>query len=135
MLFWAALMAGAESEDLIQRWKEVALLKVDERVRADLVSVALLFAELAGHAIEWKRSLEGWNVTESQVANEWITQGMLEERRENLIRVLKGRFPGRVPEDLIQFINQQESLPLLDGWFDAAITIGSIPDFLAELRQ
>jgi hypothetical protein len=74
-------------------------------------------------------------MTESQVVNEWISQGQLKDCREKVIRLLQRRFPGQVTEDIIRCINAQESLPLLDDWFDAALTVASIPDFLVILRR
>jgi hypothetical protein len=63
-------------------------------------------------------------LTESQVVNEWISQGeargRLAERRQSVVRLLTKRFPGAVPYDVIRLINEQESLELLDDWFDTA---------------
>ncbi len=140
MLFWAPLMAEGGEDETITRWKEVVAATVpDRRMRGNLAGIALIFAELAGCVPTWKRGLEGWEMTESQVVNEWISQGeakgKLEERRQKLVRLLERKFPGLVPKDVTQLINQQESLELLDDWFDAAIPVGSLDEFLAELRQ
>jgi hypothetical protein len=45
--------------------------QLDELYR---VSVWHCFAELVGHQIRWKRELEGFDMTESEVMNEWISQ-------------------------------------------------------------
>jgi len=140
MLFWVALMGGGGEEGVIGRWKEVVLAKVsDKRMRGNLAGIALVFAELAGRVPAWKRGLEGFEMTESQVVNEWIsqgkTEGKLEERRQNLLLVLQGKFPGQVSEEVSRLIFQQESLELLADWFAAAITVASMPDFIAMLRQ
>jgi len=139
MLFWIALMARGGDEALIARWVEVVTATVsDSRMRGDLGVVALVFAELAGRLPAWKRCLEGFEMTESQVANEWIsrgeTKGMLKKGREDLIQLLKRRFPGMVSDDIVKVINEQESLDLLNDWFTAAIDVGSIEGFLAVLR-
>ena len=47
--------------------------------------LALVFAGLAQRLAEWKHALEGWNMGESQVANEWRgrwNQGLREGRLE-----------------------------------------------------
>ncbi len=74
-------------------------------------------------------------MTESQVVNEWIGQGALNERRQNLQRLLQGKFGGLVPEDVSRLISQQDSLPLLADWFDAALAAASIEEFIAVLRR
>jgi hypothetical protein len=136
MLFWVPLMAGGGEEALIGRWKEVVEATVqEERMRGDLAGIALLFAELAGGRPAWKRALEGWKMTESQVVNEWINQGELKNARQSVLRVLKKKFPGQVTEEVSQLILQQDSMDLLNDWLDAAATASSIAEFLAVLRQ
>lgn len=136
MLFWVALMADGGEDAVIARWKEVVTATVSERTsRGNLAAIALVFAELAGHGLAWKQGLEGFEMTESQVVNEWISQGKLEERRQNLLRLLKGKFPGLVSEEVSQVILHQESLELLADWFDAAITAISMSEFVQGFRQ
>ncbi len=78
-------------------------------------------------------------MTESEVVNEWISQGevkgQLKERRQKLLRLLQRKFPGLVPEEVSHLVGRQESLPVLDDWFDAAISAATIQDFLAALRR
>lgn len=66
----------------------------------------------------WKRQLEGFEMTESQVVNEWISQGEaqgeLKASRQKLLEAITLRFPGCAPADVIRLINQQESIPMLD---------------------
>jgi hypothetical protein len=77
-------------------------------------------------------------MTESQVVNEWISrgkaEGKLEERRENLLRLLSKRFPGTALEAVIRLVNEQESLELLSHWFDAAVEAETFPQFLDVLK-
>jgi hypothetical protein len=139
ILFWIALMAGGGEEALIAHWKEVVTATVsDDRMRNNLAAVALVFAELAGRVPAWKRGLEGFEMIESQIANEWIskgeTKGMLKKGREDLIQVLKRRFPGMVSDDLVKVVNEQESLDLLNDWFTAALDVDSIEKFIAVQR-
>jgi hypothetical protein len=64
-------------------------------------------------------------MTESQVVNEWISQGeakaTFRERRQSLVEALEGRSPGAVPSDGVQLIQQQDSLELLHDWFRVAV--------------
>ncbi len=140
LLFWLPLMAGGGDGAIFGRWKEVVTATVpDRRVRGNLAGVALIFAELVGRRVEWKRGLEGFEMTESQVVNEWMSQGaakgQLMERRRNLLEFLTLRFPGSVPDEVRRLINEQESLPLLDDWFRAAVRAYTFEQFLDVLKR
>jgi hypothetical protein len=136
MLFWVPLMAGGGEEATIARWKELTSSRIDDRSRrGDLAGIAMIFAELAGRAIVWKRALEGFEMTESQVVKEWMSQGELKNQRQLLLRLLNKRFPGAVPADVSKLINEQESFDLLNHWFDAAASANSFQDFMTVLKQ
>jgi hypothetical protein len=140
MLFWVALMDGGGEDTVIGRWKEVVTALVSDRqMRSNLAGIALVFADLAGRVPAWKRGLEGWEMTESQVVNEWMSQGeargKLLDRRQSLLELLQERFPGLVPAEVVKLINEQESLELLVNWFRAAIHAFTFQDFLAVLRR
>ena len=139
-LFWVPLMAGADDDAIAQRWKEVVTNGVDDRsTRGNLAVVALVFAELAGRAIIWNRALEDFDMTESQVVNDWISKGVLKgqltEGRELLLRLLNKRFPGAVPPEVAKLISEQESLDLLNHWFDAAASAVTYDEFFAVLKR
>jgi hypothetical protein len=139
MLFWLPLMQEGSDPAVIQRWGELAAAVPGRRQRGDLGQIALVFAELAGCFPAWEKGLEGWDMTESQVVNRWVQeardQAHLEEARENLLRVLRKRFPAAVTPEVTQSINAQPSLQILHDWFDAAITAFSQEAFMATLRQ
>ncbi len=140
MLFWVPLMAEGQQDAVIARWREVVTDKVPEpRTRGNLVGIALVFAELAGRRAEWERGLEGFEMTESQVVNEWINkgkaEGKLEERQRNLLRTLTIRFPGAVTDEIIRLVNRQDSLSLLDDWAQAALQTSTIEQFLDVLKK
>ena len=140
-LFWVPLMAGGNQDSVIVRWKEVVAQVVsDPATRGNLGGIALLFAELVGRGVEWKRQLEGFQVTESPIVNEWMSQGeakgKLQERRENLLEALRLRFPGSsVPEDVVRAIKEQESLPVLGDWFRASQRANTFEQFMEVLRR
>jgi hypothetical protein len=136
MLFWVALMAEGEQEGVIAHWREVVTAVVaDRRMRGNLGGIALVFAELVGRRVEWKRGLEGFEMTESQVVNEWISQGALRNQRENLLQALELRFPGAVTDEITRLVNDQESMELLNDWFRAALKAGTFEEFLAVLKE
>jgi hypothetical protein len=94
-----------------------------------------VFAELAGCYLAWEKALEEWEMTESQVVNRWIAKADLARTRALVLRALENRFSGSVPQDVIETINAQPSLPLLEEWFDAATKCASMQDFTAVLRR
>jgi hypothetical protein len=100
-----------------------------------LRDVALLFAEVARCVPEWRRGLEGLDMTESQIANEWISRGEVKEARASLIRLLTRRLSDPVPADVLETINTQPSLAMLHDWFDEASTAATLADFIAVLRR
>ncbi len=78
-------------------------------------------------------------MTESQVVNEWISQGeakgQLTQCRQKLLRLLAKRFPGAVPDDVVRLVNEQESLDILDHWFDAAAEAYAFQQFMDVLKR
>jgi hypothetical protein len=140
MLFWVPLMAGGGEEAVVGRWKEVvAAVVAERRMRGNLAGIALVFAELAGCYLAWERGLEGWEMTESQVVNRWLSQGetrgKLEEGRLFLTRFLRRRFGEPLPTDVLETINTQPSVQLLEDWFDAAMAATTLQDFITVLRR
>jgi hypothetical protein len=135
-LYWVPLMAGGDAPELIARWRAVLTALVADRVqRGKLASIALIFAELAGCRLAWKRGLEGLDMTESIVVNEWIEAGEVKASRLKLIDVLEVRFPSALNRELRQTILEQDTLSLLNDWFRAALRAATYDDFLAVLRQ
>jgi hypothetical protein len=78
-------------------------------------------------------------MTESQVVNEWIRQGEAEGKllaqRKYLKRLLEIRFPGLLSNEVAQLIQQQDSLDLLEVWFDAAARACNFEQFLAVVTR
>jgi hypothetical protein len=109
VLPWVPLTAGGDDPGLIDRWKRAAEAEPDPRRRAELGGLALVFADAAGRKEIWGTGLEGWNVTESSVVNEWIAQGeakgeakgeargALAQARRLLLRIGQKRFGAPPP--------------------------------------
>jgi hypothetical protein len=133
MLPWVSLMAGSERPEVVDRWKAVAETEPNRRRRAEFGGIALLFAARAGRKELWESKLEGWNVEESEVVNEWIaigekrgeTRGRVEGRVEgqatSLLDVLSERF-GVVPEELEASIRDTGDVGRLRTWIRLATT-------------
>lgn len=142
MLFWVPLMARSEEEEegIIARWKGLASAVVpDRRIRDNLTGVALVFAEKAGRFLAWERGLEDRDMSDSMVVDRWIARAeaktKLADGRRFILRTLRNRFGDAIPGDVQETIDTQPSLEMLDEWFDAAITVGSLQDFIAVLRR
>jgi hypothetical protein len=139
VLFWLPLMAGAGDEGVIRRWREVVAATVESRVtRGNLVAIALIFAELVGRVPEWRRCLEGFEMTESPIVNEWMEKARVEERvvqqRKHLLRLLDRRFPGVVPPEIKRFIERIDDPDLLSTWFDVGI-LSTFEEFVKAIKR
>lgn len=154
VLPWVALMAGGADPAVIDRWKRLASAEPDDRMRSDYGALAKVFANAAGRRDEWAKGLEGWNVTESAVVNEWIQsgidkglqqglqqgrqeglqQGRQEGRREEraalLAAVLAERF-GPISADLAVAIDRTTDPDRLRGWVGHAVRAESLAAFRA----
>ncbi len=135
MLFWVPLMAGADQEAVIERWKELVLTKVEStKNQNNLAYIANDFAELAGCKLQWRRHLKEFNMQESSLAKEMMQRGEIKMRQAYILRTLRGKFPEAITDNLIHTINDQDSPDLLDEWFDAAREATTYDEFLAVLR-
>ncbi|MDJ0597624.1 MAG: transposase [Crocosphaera sp.] len=65
---------------------------------------------------------------------EGISEGVLQQKREDVIEVLEVRFEV-LPDELVEKINQIEDLELLKTLLRRAITIGSVANFQGLLEQ
>lgn len=136
MLFWVALMQGGGDGKVVERWKELAADRVtNARTRSDMAGIAIVFAELAGCGAVWRRALEGWNMTESQIVNEWQLAGRIATKKEDLLAVLGRRFPGAISAETRTAIHQNDSLELLHEWLLAAASATTAEEFVAVLRR
>jgi hypothetical protein len=108
VLGWIPLMQKGVDPATLQQWRRLAEGEPDPRSRADYGALAKVFAELAGCQDVWNAFLEGWNVRESQIVQEWLAEGLKEERLNTLRRTLRllleDRF-GPLPEGVRQRID------------------------------
>jgi hypothetical protein len=104
--------------------------------------LALTFGELAGCLAVWEKALEGWNMLESKVVNEWIAlgekrgeargrvegevRGRLTTLQEDILRALEVRFRSPPPEDVRRMVHDQADTAVLRRWWDLALTAGDL---------
>jgi hypothetical protein len=137
LLPWIPLMHGGGESAIIAEWKRLAEQEPDSVLRSVYAALALTFAELTKALVAWQQALENWNMQESQTMLGWIRKGQLEGRlaskREDLLRVLRGRFQTEAPSDLRAAVEGTNDLDILDRWIDAAVAAPSLPDFRATM--
>ena len=78
--------------------------------------------------------LKGIEMGESQVVREWVAEAEMEKTRALVIRAIQRRF-GPPPADVLDAVKAQPSLSLLETWFDAAVSSGSLEEFVAVLQR
>ncbi len=84
ILPWIPLMRGNDLPVIIAEWKRLAELEPDATLRSTYASLALVFAELTKGLVIWQRSLEGWNMRESQIILGWKREGEAEGRLKTM---------------------------------------------------
>ena len=62
-----------------------------------------------------------------------VTEGIIQQRREDVIEVLEVKF-GEIPTEVIQKVNQIEDPALLKTLHREAIALGSLEQFLGYLQ-
>lgn len=74
LLPWLSLMSGGDDPALIDRWKLAAEAEPNARRRTEFAKLASVFAKKTGCRELWERKLEGWNMDEATVVEEWIAE-------------------------------------------------------------
>jgi hypothetical protein len=151
MLVWCPLMQGADTLEFVGRWRTEMEQETDDRLRGDVVGLALVFAELAGRDELWRRGLEGMNVERSKVVLEWEQRGEkrgeergekrgeergekrgeVRGRRASLLELLQARFGENLPAGLRQAVEGEEDLDTLTAWFRSATTASTLESLRA----
>jgi hypothetical protein len=131
LLPWIPLMRGGGEAAIIAQWVQLAGAETNSRLRGDYGALAKVFAELTRARDQWRKALEGWNVTESQQVLEWMAQGeakgALVASRNNLRTFLEARF-GTLPAVLVHQIEAIGDLARLDAAIQQAGRIQSLAD-------
>jgi hypothetical protein len=127
LLAWIPLMQRGDDPGIMARWRELAEQEPDAGLKADL-TLALVFAELAGRQEPWKKTLEGFNVRESSVVNEWKAEGKAEGRAEALRDLLEMLF-GQLPAELVAKLTETHDANVLRQWTVLAARVTSLEQF------
>jgi hypothetical protein len=112
---------------------------LDERDRATLGVLTLVFARLAGCRAEWERGLEGWNVMKSEVLEELRekvrqeaqVEGRTEEARAMILRLGRQRFKKGATRKQKTALEANTDLARLERIIDRLLTAASWDDLLA----
>jgi hypothetical protein len=133
VLSWIPLMQNGAEAAIIQQWLELARREPEAKRRSDYGGLALVFAEAADRRHAWEKALEGWNVTDSQVIQEWIAQGEVmgevKGQATALLRLLARRFPPGLPAEVAAVIRGATDVAQLQRWFDLAVDADSLETF------
>jgi hypothetical protein len=137
-------MKGGGKPTILEEWVRLANLETDTRSRANYAALALIFAGLTRHLALWKKTLEGWNMRESIIINEWKAEALAEGRaegeakgeakaaREILLYLLRDQFPGEIPANLVAAIEGESDQAKLRKAILLSQKTASIEEFCAE---
>lgn len=138
LLPWVALLRGGSEPAILEQWKQVAQEEPDAQRRSDYTALALVFADRADTRAAWQQALEGWSVTESPQVLLWQEEarrrGMAEGKAACVVELLENRFK-KIPATVISRIKGTEDAALLDEWFKAALTAGTLAEFRKVLKE
>jgi hypothetical protein len=138
ILAWVPLMDGGGEAATIAEWLRLAREEPNEDKRGEYGALALLFAEKADRAPVWKQALEGWDMVQSKLVAGWREEGRqegrAEARREDLLKLLRRKFPDQSLGELTQLLQQQKDPRILDGWVDIALDAASADAFRAAIQ-
>ncbi len=121
LLPWVPLMRGGDESAIISNWLREARRLSDQRDRADLGSLTLLFATLAGCRPAWNhglRGLRGWNMKTSPFLDEIRAEGRAEGIRDLVYRQGRQKFgkaPTRKQQKALEAITDLARLEALAG--------------------
>jgi hypothetical protein len=131
------LMQGGGRPGIIQEWVRVCRTETDVGRQALYAALALVFAELTRSLVDWQGALGGWNVRESQLILGWRREGkqegIVEARRDDLLRFIRALLQDPVPDDIRLAIEGTNDPDTLVRWIDAALASRSLAEFVAAL--
>ena len=125
------LMKKGGDDGIIRRWLEVVGKEPDRRRRGGL-TLAVVFAGLTECDDAWRKALEGFDVIESTIVNEWKAEAERKGERKAtasaVLRYLQARF-GPIPEDLTQGVQACADVIRLNAFLDASAAESTLADF------
>jgi hypothetical protein len=131
LLAWLPVMRGGQTAEAARRWRTLVEQETDEVLRKTLGDLVLILADLTDSRPVWHKALEGFAVRESTYLREARMEGRVESRQEDLVRVLRARFPGEPLEEVEQRVRKQQQFDELSRWFDLALSNKTLDEFRA----
>ena len=117
LAFIPAMKKGGEP-GIIAAWLDLVRQEPDARKRG-VLTLAVVFAQLTNCVDAWKKALEGFDVMESTVVNEWKAEARREGERnakaEITLRLIQ-KWSGGIPEDLGRTIRSCNDTAKIDAW-------------------
>ncbi|MBY0228534.1 MAG: hypothetical protein K2W96_04560 [Gemmataceae bacterium] len=137
LLPFCALMKGAGKPAFIRRWMRAVEREPDEPRRLSYRDWALILADLAGWAVEWNQTMEGWMERKSTIIEGWRKdgreEGALHTKRTDVLKVAR-RLQDPVPDSIRRAIEGTNDVGVLDRWFDAALDAEDIGALRREMQ-
>jgi hypothetical protein len=129
VLCWVPLMRGGDDPALVAEWKAAAAGELEGRRRANFAQLAITLAAAAGRADVWEKGLEDWEMETSS----YLDRIRAQERAEDLLLLLQGRFPGKVKPEVEHRIQAMRDRDTLRRWLIAAASAPTAEDFERSL--
>jgi len=131
LLPWIPLMQGGGTPEAITAWKELAEALPDRNRRLNFGAAAGTLAELGGCGAVWRQALEGWNVEEEsrwlkELEAKAVAKAKTETKREDLLQVVRLRFPGKESPELLAAVERQTDNNELLRWLKVAVVASDI---------
>ena len=146
ILPWIPLMRGADTSDIMERWKRIAETGSSDERKSEYATLALAFAVAQDRDEMWKQSLKGWNVKTNRIMDELRAEGIeqgigvgiglgeLRGQRGSIRRLLQHRF-GPIPDEFVNRLELIDDSSVLDEWLFEASTSADLMDFLGRTRN
>lgn len=87
VLAWVPLMQRGGEADILRQWLEIAAQEPDPSWR-DHLALARVFAPLTNTTDVWNHALEGFNMKQSAIVNEWKAEGKAKGKAETVRQIL-----------------------------------------------
>ena len=130
LLVWIPLMKIDDNTDVVASWLELWAGEPDERQRNDILLLTKVFVGLSQQKEILGNKLEGLNVVKSPIMESLREkEGTGRSSHRRLLEILEEKFPGQVPAELRQTVEQTVDLARLRQWSAAALKATSIEEF------
>ena len=126
LAFIPAMQKGGDA-DIIKAWLDLVRQEPDARKRG-VLTLAVVFAQLTKCEDAWRKALEGFDVMESTIVNEWKAEAERKATAAAVLRCLRVRFTS-VPEDLARSVSACSDMERMNALLEASAKESSLDDF------